>query len=129
MGFFCIEKSGKASLKRQHWNRDLKEVRDGTRKRAFYIGVRAILCYWKDCMRKSQRQVWLKSVVNAKSGRRGQGGRQGPAYEGSLKRNLDFAQSVKRSHLTVGSHGRHEVLPLRRSSGYHVEDTVQEARW
>lgn len=58
--------------------------------------------------------MWLKCVVNAKSGRRGQGGRQGPAYEGSLKRNLDFAQSVKRSHLTVGSHGRHEVPPLEK---------------
>lgn len=60
----------------QHWNRDLKEVRDGTRKRAFYTGAREILCFWKDCVEEEpkagvaqvcgQWEVWQEEAREVK---------------------------------------------------------------
>lgn len=53
----CIDKSRKASLKRQHWNRDLMEVGYGTKKRAFYIRERAILYCWKNCVEEEPKAI------------------------------------------------------------------------
>lgn len=100
----CMEHSGKASLKRWHWNRDLEEVRNGgSQEKSIpdkHKGKVPKLVISSLCRRKNKSPVCLECMIHVWQ-EVGEVGRACPGKHS--RRNLDFVRSVKRSHWKVGA--------------------------